>query len=117
MTAFRWLYLLPLAVTAVSSEAAQITIDIRIENGRVPQSQRVIRVKQGDEVQLRWSSDRPLSLHLHGYEIETRVTPGAAAAMSFTARATGRFPIHVHAEGSSHLHDEQPLVRIEVYPR
>ena len=57
---------------------------------------RLIRVKQGDAVRLRWSTDRPIALHLHGYDIETKVEPGAVAEMTFTARATGRFPVEEH---------------------
>ncbi len=35
-------------------------------------------------------------LHLHGYDIEKRIEPGAVTEMTFTARATGRFPVEVH---------------------
>ena len=58
-------------------------------------------------------------LHLHGYDIETKVEPGAVAEMAFAARATGRFPVEEHkpdAKGG-HSHGEAPLVRIEVRPR
>jgi hypothetical protein len=77
------------------------------------------RGKQGDAVKLRWTADRPMVLHLHGYDIETKVEPGAVAEMAFAARATGRFPIEEHkpdAKGG-HSHGEAPLVRIEVRPR
>jgi FtsP/CotA-like multicopper oxidase with cupredoxin domain len=56
----------------------------------------VIRVQQGDAVTLRWTSDQALTLHVHGYDVERGVVPGATATMGFTARATGRFPIEVH---------------------
>jgi hypothetical protein len=57
-------------------------------------------------------------LHLHGYDIETKVEPGAAAEMSFNARATGRFSVEEHKPktGGGHTH-EAPIVTIEVYPR
>ena len=109
-----------LAVLMISAHAAELTFVLRIERDRVPDNMQVIRVKQGDVVKLRWSSDRPTILHLHGYEIETKVEPGAAAEMIFTARATGRFPVHLHQpnqRSSNHSHDESPVVRIEVYPR
>ncbi len=77
-----------------------------------------IRVKQGDAVRLRWTSDRPIPLHLHGYDIETKVEPGTTAEMTFTARATGRFPVEEHKPDTrgGHSHGEAPLVRIEVRP-
>ena len=71
-------------------------------------------------VKLRCTADKRQTLHLHGYDIELRVEPGVVADLTFTARATGRFPLHVHgpAERSgSHAHEEPPLATIEVYPR
>ena len=35
-----------------------------------------VRVKEGDDVELRWTSDRPVTLHLHGYEIDAKVAAG-----------------------------------------
>src|SRR4051812_19067337 len=73
--------------------AAEVTYALRIENGQVPESIRLIRVKRGDVVKLQWTSDRPITIHLHGYDIEKEITPGAVADMVFTARATGRFAV------------------------
>ena len=80
---------------------------------------RLIRVKQGDAVRLRWTTDRPIVLHLHGYDIETKVEPGAVAEMAFEARATGRFPVEEHKPNAKggHSHGETALVRVEVRPR
>jgi hypothetical protein len=101
-------------------DAAELAFDLKIEHGRVPQNMQLIRVEQGDVVTLRWRVDRPVVLHLHGYDIEKRVEPGTVGTMTFTARATGRFPIHVHAAAPStggHAAEEAPLVHVEVYPR
>jgi len=98
--------------------AAELTFVLRIENGRVPATMRLIRVRQGDIVKLRWSTDRRLLLHLHGYDLETEVAPGAVTDMIFTARATGRFTIEPHvakAPSGGHAHGDA-LVTIEVYP-
>ena len=103
----------------VRAQSAEVTFDLKIEKGKVAQSMRLVRVKQGDTVRLRWTSDRPIVLHLHGYDIEKKVEPGAVAEMAFVARATGRFPVEEHrpdAKGG-HSHGEAPLVRIEVRPR
>ena len=99
--------------------AAEVTFDLHIERGRLPENMRVIRVKQGDVVRLRCTADRRTTVHLHGYDIELRIEPGVTRELTFTARATGRFPLHVHgpAERSgSHAHEEPPLATIEVYP-
>jgi FtsP/CotA-like multicopper oxidase with cupredoxin domain len=101
---------LPLASTAI---AAERVFDLTIIHGKLAAGQDTIRVQQGDSVVLRWHSDRPIVLHLHGYEIETRVVPGAVAETHFEARATGRFPVHVHA---SQARSETVLAYLEVYP-
>ena len=100
--------------------AADLTFVLPIDHGRVPENMRLIRVKQGDVVKLQWRVDQPVIVHLHGYDIERRVEPGAVGEIAFTANATGRFPIHVHGakeRSGSHAHEESPLVYIEVYPR
>jgi hypothetical protein len=101
------------------AQGTEWVFDIRIEKGKVAQTMRLVRVNQGDMVRLRWTSDRPIVLHLHGYDIERKVEPGAVAEMAFEARATGRFPVEEHKPGTkgSHAHGEAPLVRIEVRPR
>ena len=119
--AARWALTL-LLVTAWSAgvPAAELTFDIKIERGRVPDTKQLIRVNEGDVVKLRWTSDQPLILHLHGYDIEKRIAAGAVTVLAFTAYATGRFPIHVHAQGTAvggHAHEDAPLTIIEVYPR
>lgn len=106
-------------VGVAMAQGPEVAFDIRIEGGKVAQNMRLIRVKQGDTVKLRWTTDRPIVLHLHGYDIERKVEPGAVAEMAFEARATGRFPVEEHkpdAKGG-HAHGEAPLVRIEVRPR
>jgi hypothetical protein len=103
---------------AAAADAEEINFDLRIERGTVPQKMRVIRVKQGDTVRLRWRTDKPLVLHLHGYDIEKKIGPGAVAEMVFEARIAGRFPVEVHKHGQGvAAHEETPLVQVEVYPR
>jgi hypothetical protein len=111
--------LLLCALAPQRAGAADLAFDLAIERGRVPASMRLIRVKQGDTVRLRWTTDRPITLHLHGYDIEMKVVPGAVAVMSFRADVAGRFPVEEHRPraGGGHSHGEAALVRIEVRPR
>ncbi len=105
---------------AVGAGGAELAFQIRIENGSVPENMRFVRVTQGDLVKLRWSTDRAVILHLHGYDIERRVEPGQIAEMIFEARATGRFPVHAHVAGRQSApppREEPALVYVEVYPR
>ncbi len=100
------------------AQAEELTFDLKIEQGRVSPAMRTVRVKQGDVVKLRWTSDRLVALHLHGYDIEQTVQPGVVAEMSFTARAAGRFAVFrgVPKSGGAHSH-EAPIVTLEVRPR
>ena len=105
-----------LAVTG--AKADELTFELRIERGQLPPDKRLIRVKQGDVVKLRWSSEKPIELHLHGYDIERKVEPGVVAEMTFTARATGRFPVAEHQARSGGVHTHgAPIVQVEVLPR
>jgi hypothetical protein len=62
-----------LAIATHAVHAAEVTFVLRIQNGRVPENMRLIRVKQNDVVKLAWSTDKAISLHLHGYDIEKAV--------------------------------------------
>jgi hypothetical protein len=106
------------AIIASGANAAEVTFVLRIENGHVPESMRLIRVKQNDVVKLQWSADRRMAIHLHGYDIEKEIMPGTINEMTFTARATGRFTVEPHLAkqpSGGHTHGDV-LVTIEVYP-
>jgi hypothetical protein len=85
--------------------------DLRIENGRLAGNVRAIRVRRNDIVEINWSADGRTVLHLHGYDIEATVDADRPQTMSFTARATGRFPIEAH--GGRHT----VVLYLEVHPR
>ena len=102
----------------IAADAAEVTYALTIANGRVPDNMRLIRVKQNDVVKLEWSTDKPITVHLHGYDIEREIKPGTITEMTFTARATGRFTVEPHlgrTPSGGHTHGDT-LVTIEVYP-
>jgi len=100
------------SATLVGAEAR--LIDLAIRNGELPSEARVVRVQQGDDVTLRWSSDSAVTVHLHGYDIESKLTAGTPMTMRFQAKASGRFPIEIHARGAG---AEHTLGYLEVHPR
>jgi FtsP/CotA-like multicopper oxidase with cupredoxin domain len=107
-----------LGAVTVAPGAAEVTYVLAVANGRVPENMRLIRVKQNDVVRLEWRTDKPMSVHLHGYDIEQEIKPGAVTDMTFTARATGRFTIEPHVgktQAGGHAHGDV-LVTIEIYP-
>jgi FtsP/CotA-like multicopper oxidase with cupredoxin domain len=96
------------------AQDAEQVFDLRIEGGKVAGGVSSLRVREGDRVRLRWTTDARTVLHLHGYDVEQEVVPGRVAEMRFEAYATGRFPIEVH--GADHAHHEAPLMFLEVWP-
>jgi len=117
VTARSALALLLIIVGSLAAGAAELIFDIKIEKGRIPDTMRLMRVHEGDVVTLRWTSDRPLVLHLHGYDIEKRVAAEGVTELKFTAYATGRFPIEIHGQAAGGAHEGAPLAVVEVYPR
>jgi hypothetical protein len=107
---------LPVMADDENPQATTRTFELRIAHRRVPQAQRVLRATEGERIELRWSADEPLLLHLHGYEIETRVEPGKPAVTAFAARLTGRFPVAIHTGGGSKYH-HRALLHVEIHPR
>jgi len=101
----------------IPASAEDLGLPVRVElilaNGRLADGQRTIGVARGDRVELIWRSDRPVTVHLHGYDIELAVAPGTAEHMTFTAEATGRFPVEAHGGPGPH----RTLLYVEVYPR
>lgn len=107
-----------LFLAAPGHGAGTRTVDIEVRNGKVV-GKNSVRVTRGDTVQLRWVSDKPLDLHLHGYDVTVHVMPGTPAEMKLRAHATGRFPVEIHGEKKSsggHSHGHKPLYFLEVYP-
>ena len=89
-------------------------LELAIHSAESPAKPAVLSVLQNDQVVVRLTSDKPLHVHLHGYDIESAVVPGVVTSLRFTAAATGRFPIEVH---SGQFRKSRPLAYVEVRPR
>lgn len=84
------------------------TFAVSIEGGKMSPAE--ISVDEDDNVTLRVSSDKPMELHLHGYDVEREVEPGETAKIRFEADITGRFEIEDHES-------ERELGTLQVRPR
>jgi hypothetical protein len=100
------------AVLTAAAGAESRIFELQLKDGRLPETQRLLKVQQGDEVTLKWTTDRPFTLHVHGYDLEAKLAPPAAAELRFTAKATGRFPMEIHGPGV-----ERTVGHLEVHPR
>ncbi len=125
-----------LAACAPASEPEDRSFDLRIVDGALADSVD-LRVNQGDNVSINWTSDAPASLHLHGYDVEIDLSPDQPGEMAFAAEATGGFDITMHARtnvedgvGSHEPHTHEstetcsepvpervsPVLRVETHP-
>jgi hypothetical protein len=102
----------PLTIAGAAVAASAHTFLVELKAGRV-KGEETLKVQQGDQVQVRVSSDRPMVLHLHGYDIEVSVVPPAPAMLTFKARLAGRFPVREHREGTG---NHRAVLFIEVHP-
>ena len=84
------------------------TFDVSIEGGEMSPDE--ISVNENDNVTLRVSSDKPIEIHLHGYDVEQEVEPGETAEIRFKADITGRFEVEDHES-------EKELGTLQVRPR
>jgi hypothetical protein len=90
--------------------------DLALKAGELPKEQRTIKIKQGDSVELRWSSDQPVRLHLHGYDMEIAVKPGEPTVTALKARIAGRFSVEkLQDKPGGHQHGGKVLY-LEVHP-
>ena len=111
-------------IAAASAQAAPpLQFAITVKARQVEPAMRVIRAKQGDSVEIAFTADEAVELHLHGYDISRRVAPGKPADMKFQAKLAGRFPLEAHASpgrdtpegGAKRRH--VTLLYFEVHPK
>jgi hypothetical protein len=105
-----------LAFTLALAEEVKFKLDLR--DGKVAKELQTIRVHQGDAVELRWTSDKAVKVHLHGYDLQAAVKPGEDTVMAFQAKAAGRFSAAVIKEGPAaggHSHGAA-IFYLEVHP-
>jgi FtsP/CotA-like multicopper oxidase with cupredoxin domain len=86
------------------------TVELKVHHGRLVAGPAVIKLKQGDRVTLRVTSDSNDELHVHGYDLHLNLIAGQPAELSFKADHSGRFEYELH-----HAHSD--LGAFEVYPR
>ena len=100
------------AIANVHAEDRVFELEIHSEGPTA--EPRTLTVRQNDQVVVRLTSDKPLQVHLHGYDIESDVVPKRVTSLRLTATATGRFSIEIHSKESLR---QRPLAYLEVQPR
>jgi heme/copper-type cytochrome/quinol oxidase subunit 2 len=62
-----------------------------------------VSVAVGEHVTLVITSDVADEVHLHGYDLETELSPGQPAELSFDATIPGVFQVELHEAGTQVL--------------
>ncbi|WP_406045882.1 hypothetical protein OG799_16195 [Micromonospora sp. NBC_00898] len=74
-------------------------IEIRISGRAVSPPPGRVNVTRGETVRLVVHSDAADEVHVHGYDREAQVTPGADAVIEFVADQAGLFEVETHKSG------------------
>ncbi len=102
-----------------SAEPARFSI--AIQGRKVDPTQKTIRATQGQTLDLNFTADETVELHLHGYDLVLTVQPGSVAVMRLQANTAGRFAIEGHRFGSGTSGSRSPrhvvLLYLEVHPQ
>jgi FtsP/CotA-like multicopper oxidase with cupredoxin domain len=93
--------------TTGGAQAAPAVERIQIKGGKPVGGVGTIKVKKGDPVRIVVSADAPDDIHLHGYDIEKRPTPGHPATYAFDANVEGVFEMESH---KAEREGREPLV-------
>ena len=83
---------------------------IRIKDGKPAGEVRTLRYERGEVIRLRFSSNAPGEVHIHGYDNEFPVSPSGARVIRFKADLEGIFEVEEHGTG-------ELLAKLEIRPK
>jgi hypothetical protein len=90
----------PSISAAVSASGPNVQqIEITISGGTVSPPPGRINVARGERVRLVVHGDAADEVHVHGYDLEAPVAPGADAVIEFVADQSGLFEVETHQSG------------------
>lgn len=105
------------ALPAIAMAQDVRRFDLALKAGELPKEQRTIKVKQGEAVELSWTSDQPARMHLHGYDVLVTVKPGEPTVTKLDARIAGRFSVDKVSDKSGGHHHGGKVLYLEVHPQ
>lgn len=100
------------SVETAPARAADAELSVVIDPGAATAP--VVRVRHGDHVHLTVTGAGASELHLHGYDIAVRGSPGSPVTIVFDASHMGRFPVEMHVEDDLLGPREKAVLFIEV---
>lgn len=84
-----------------------VVINLPIVNRDTTLTRDDLRVSQGDNVSISFTSDEPGEIHLHGYDLTAPVSPDSPGQLNFVAATAGAFAINFHVLASDSMETEQ----------
>lgn len=76
--------------------ASHPTYSLPVSEPRPGEELTLLQARQNEMVTLRIRSDRAGEVHVHGYEQSVTLEAGGAVELTFTAKTSGIYPIHLH---------------------
>jgi FtsP/CotA-like multicopper oxidase with cupredoxin domain len=87
---------------------------IALSGNKMQSGPSTITATKGDTVHIVVTSDKPNTIHLHGYNIERQAAPGKPARFDFKANVEGVFEIESHTWEDAGL--EPGVSKLQVRP-
>ncbi|HEY9029780.1 MAG TPA: hypothetical protein VIM93_00330 [Kangiella sp.] len=114
-TASLTLLVLILSLTPISLHAGNKTADVlvNIVQGKI-EGVDTLRYNQNEKVAITINSDKPMELHVHGYDITLNLKANELAILEFDAVTAGRFAVTQHDAHGGDSHGA--IFYIEIYP-
>jgi hypothetical protein len=85
------------AAPATSTDRENRRIEVVLSGGQVSGDTGRVEVPAGEQVSLIVISDVPGQVHVHGYDLELELVPGASASITFDATVAGVFEVELDA--------------------
>ncbi|HEX8123942.1 MAG TPA: hypothetical protein VF549_22015 [Solirubrobacteraceae bacterium] len=94
-----------------TTDVPTVTVEkIRIEGGKPVGGAKTLTYNKGDTIALRFTSDDAGEVHIHGYDKELALKPGAAQVVRFKADLEGIYEVENHET-------DELLAKLEVRPK
>jgi hypothetical protein len=75
-------------------------IEVQVSGGQISGESGRVPVTVGEHVTLVITSDAADQVHVHGYDLETELSPGQPAELTFDATIPGVFEVELHEAGT-----------------
>ncbi|RBY95823.1 hypothetical protein DQ237_11785 [Blastococcus sp. TF02-8] len=88
------------ASSSAPADDARTSLAVEVAGGQVTGDTGRVPVALGDRVTISITSDTADEAHLHGYDVETALSPGTPAQLNVDATIPGVFELELHESGT-----------------